>query len=58
MHKNYNSCLHILDMHLGMGETYQFSHRKQILVLICFFISDMSFVKGTDTINVQRSVQK
>ena len=31
MHKNYNSCLHILDMHVERGR-HQFSHRKQILV--------------------------
>ena len=31
MHKNYNSCLHILDMHVERGRP-QFSHRKQILV--------------------------
>ena len=38
MHKNYNSCLHILDMHVEMGGGWghQFSHRKQILVLVCF----------------------
>ena len=35
MHKNYNSCLHILDMHVERGR-HQFSHRKQILVLMIF----------------------
>ena len=36
MHKNYNSCLHILDMNVerGGGGRHQFSHRKQILVSI------------------------
>ena len=42
MHKNYNSCLHILDMHMKGGR-HQFSHRKQILVfdwhVSCIFIS-------------------
>ena len=34
MHKNYISCLHILDMHVerGGGGRHQFSHRKQIIV--------------------------
>ena len=32
MHKNYNSCLHILDMQ--KGGRHQFSLRKQILVFI------------------------
>ena len=31
MHKNYNSCLHILDMYIERGR-HQFSQRKQILV--------------------------
>ena len=35
MHKNYNSCLHILDMHVERGR-HQFSHRKQILVTFIF----------------------
>ena len=35
MHKNYNSCLHILDMHVERGR-HQFSHRKQILVEHCY----------------------
>ena len=37
MHKNYNSCLHILDMHIEVGR-HQFSHRKQILVNSVFVI--------------------
>ena len=34
MHKNYNSCLPILDMHVERGR-HQCSHRKQILVIYC-----------------------
>ena len=43
MHKNYNTCLHILDMHVERGG-HQFSRRNQILV--CFVPINLLFWAG------------
>ena len=44
MHKNYNTWLHILDMHVESGGGHQFSRRKQILV--CFVPINLLFWAG------------
>ena len=45
MHKNYNSCLHILDMQVERSETSVFN-RKQILVL--FAVTEAAVVSRGD----------
>ena len=45
MHKNYNSCLHILDMQVERWETSVFN-RKQILVL--FAVTEAAVVSRCD----------
>ena len=54
MHKNYNSCLHILDMHVERGR-HQFSHRKQILVCV-FYSSRIRTLVAMVTLSFHRLV--
>ena len=50
MHKNYNSCLHILDMHIERGETSYFEKHSKI-----FFSETVKGIKHVLCINVPDS---
>ena len=44
MHKNYNSCLHILDMHLERGETSVFTKKTNSSFSVAFVTNMVLYI--------------